>query len=85
MSAKHQVSSALVSLEFIRLTTFIITLKKKIFRAVRGKVYVGLWSAGCIRWTKIVCKSCIMATMTFLWRHHLFIYGLGDVATTGGT
>lgn len=52
-----------VALGFIRLTSFIITPGTIILRADRGKMQVCHWSAGYIRWTKIVCKSCIMATI----------------------
>lgn len=67
--------ATLVALGFIRLTSFTITPRKIILRADRGKVQVSHWSAGCIRWAKIVCKSCIMATMWHFYGDttHLFM------------
>lgn len=61
------------------------TPRKVILGADRRKVQVCLWSAGCIRWTKIIFRSCIMATMWHFYGDKLFIYGLGEVATAGGT
>lgn len=54
--------ATLVALGLISLSSLIIA--EKVVRADGGKVQVCQWSAAlCIRWTKIVCQCCIMATM----------------------